>query len=197
MLASRCVVSGSSGKALGEYTRILKSISAEFPDFDIVQKKDSTLMKVLDVLLRIITFGQMTTFMTGFLTQVGMKLYVPESWLSRPAYSKAASLRHERVHMRQQVRYGRIRFTLMYLMWPLPAIFAVGRRNIEQEAYAESMRAYAEYFGLHSIEDKGYKDHIIEHFTSAQYFWTFPFRQKLEVWYDSVVSDIRSELSTN
>lgn len=181
----------SSGKALGEYTRILKEIEQEFPEFDIIQKKDSTFMKVLDVFLKIITFGQMTTFMTGFLTQVGSKLYVPDSWLNRSGYAKAASLRHERVHMRQQARYGQVVFTLMYVCWPLPAILALGRRNIEQEAYAETLRAYAEYYGLQSVEDNNYKNHVIKHFTSAQYFWTYPFKKKLEVWYDDIVSDIR------
>lgn len=187
----------SSSVGFVEFMRVLNEIKLEFPDFEIIEKKDSILMKVLDVLLKIITLGEMNEFMTAFLTQMGNKLFVPPGWSKRDPRSKAISLRHERVHMRQQVRYGKLLFTLRYLCWPLPAVFALGRRDIEQEAYAETMKAIAEYFGISKIEERYYREYTIDYFMTAQYFWTYPFRKKLEAWYDKTVADIRSELSVN
>ena len=171
-------------------TKVVEEIKAEFPDFSIKNKADSSLMHIIDLLLKIITFGQMKRYMTDFITTVGNTVYVPTGWSSGEAWGKAEVLRHERVHMRQRRRLGSIRFSLTYLFWVLPAVFAIGRRNLEQEAYEESVRARVEYLGLDALSDQDYKEFIIGQFTTSNYFWMYPFRSKIEHWYDGVVAKI-------
>jgi hypothetical protein len=181
--------------SLARYAAVLREIREEFPDFEVEYKDESKFMKVLDVCLKIITFGQMKTFMTSFVTTMGNVIYVPRSWDERDSTSKAVTLRHERVHMRQKRKRGMLLFGIMYLVWPLPAIFAMSRLRWEQEAYAESLRAWVEYSGPGVLEDSKYREHILNHFTSSNYFWTYPFRKKLEKWYDDLVATIRSEMA--
>ena len=80
-----------------EYEKILNETKREFPDFEILPKNKSVLMKVIDAALRIITFGQMKNFMTRFITVIGNKVYVPDSWEDNTLTSKAEIIRHERV----------------------------------------------------------------------------------------------------
>ncbi len=87
-----------------ELDKILAETKIEVPDFEIIEKKDSTLMKVIDVCLKIITFGQMNMFMTGFITTLGQKVYVTDFWKQGSLIGQASILRHERVHMRQAKR---------------------------------------------------------------------------------------------
>jgi hypothetical protein len=57
--------------------------------------------------------------------------------------------------------------------------------KFETEAYAETLKAMAELTetGKDLIQSKEYKERIISHFTTASYFWTWPFRKNLEAWY--------------
>lgn len=177
------------------YEQLLKEMSLEFPDFEIRPKATSPRMKVIDTFLKAITFGQMKSFMTSFITTVKETVYVPGDWGSLDSLSKAAIIRHERVHMRQRKRMGSVRFVFNYLFWVLPTVFAIGRRNLEQEAYEESLRAHVDYEGISALDDKEYRAIVISQFTTANYFWTFPFRQKMERWYDGIVDKIRKEKS--
>lgn len=162
-------------------------IKLEFPTFKVVKKEDSRLMKAIALFLKIITFGQMDAFMTQFITTVGTTVYVTSKWGSMPETSRMAILRHERVHMRQARRHGRLLFSLLYLFVPLPTMFAYYRMKFEKEAYEESLRAYAEYYGLEQVRNARFRDDIIKHFTSAEYFWMWPFKKNLENWYNDFV----------
>lgn len=174
-----------------DYEKLLKETKEEFLDFEILQKKDSKLMKALDAILKVITFGQMKNFMTGFITTIGNKVYVPDTWQNAALTSKAEIIRHERVHMRQAKRHGRFLFSFLYLMIPLPLGVAYFRKKFEQEAYEESLRALYEYHG-ESVFTPRLKDFFISHFVSASYFWMWPFRASVEVWYDETVKKILS-----
>lgn len=173
-----------------EYEKVLKETVSEFSDFELVQKQDSTLMKVIDVILKVITFGQMKSFMGGFITTLGNKMYVPQSWSVLPAASKAKIIRHERIHMRQSKKYTRILFSIMYLFLPLPIGVAFFRKKFEQEAYEESLIAINEYLGEKALLSPELKKNIVDHFTTANYFWMWPFKKNVEAWYDSVVKKI-------
>jgi len=146
-------------------------------------------MKTIDVSLKVITFGQMKSFMTDFITTIGQKVYVPEGWDLKPASSKAAVIRHERIHMRQSKRHGRIMFSIAYLLIPLPIFFAYFRKKFEQEAYEESLRAIYEYHGELAFTPR-LKSDVIDHFTTSQYFWMWPFKKNLETWYDNFVAKL-------
>jgi hypothetical protein len=168
-------------------------IRKEFPSFDLVKKSDSKLMTVINAFLKVITFGQMKAFMEDFVTTVGTTVYVPSRWEFWPTPSKMAVLRHERVHMRQSRKYGRLLYSFLYLFFPLPVGLAYFRMKLEREAYEESLRAYAEYYGLQALQDAKIKDSMLRHFTTAEYFWMFPFKGYMSKWYDTRVRLLETE----
>jgi hypothetical protein len=172
---------------------LIVEIQKEFPKFEIIKKEDSFLMKAIDIFLKIITLGKMKTFMSDFITTIGYKVYVPSGW---ELMDKVTILCHERVHMRQANKYGRLWFSFSYLFLWAPTVFAHFRKKYEQEAYEESLRCIAKTGGIKYIEDKLYRENVIAHFTSAEYFWTWPFRKSIETWYDSTVKKIQNELET-
>jgi len=176
------------------YSQALDSLFREFPDARFVEKKSSFFMRVIDVCLRIITLGAMRRFMTNFVTVVGSTVYLPTSWDERTPTQKAVSIHHEMVHLRQRRRYGGFFFTLRYLCWPLPTIYALGRLRLEQEAYEETLRTWVRFRGQTVLEDADLREHIVSHFTSASYFWTYPFKRELEVWYNQTVKKLKTEI---
>lgn len=174
-----------------DYKTVLKSTKSEFPGFVIIQKRDSFMMKAIDVILRGITFGKMKNFMTGFITTIGQKVYVPETWDYYDTVDKLEIIRHERVHMRQARKYGRVLFSIMYLFLPLPGGLAYFRKKFEMEAYEESLRTMHRYLGPSALNNMQ-KKFIVSQFTSASYFWMWPFQKSVEQWYDSTVEKIKS-----
>lgn len=171
-----------------KYEALLAEVKREFPEFQVVKKSESRLMRAIDGFLRVATFGKMETFMTGFITTIGTTMYVTDTWDSRSPATRAITLRHERVHMRQSREWGRFLFSFFYLFF-LPTVFAWGRTRFEKEAYEESLRAYHEYYGS-KFFTPALREDIVRHFTSAEYFWAWPWRRSIEKWYDDVVSSI-------
>ena len=172
-------------KTLADHIQAAKK---EFPDFAIKEKSKSTLMRVINVFLRVITFGQMKTFMSSFTTTLGETIYTPEKWSSIPEASRVRVLLHELVHMRQKKRYTFVLFAYLYLFFPFPVGLAYFRMKFEREAYEVSMRDVAESHGIKALKEPRYREAMISHFTSAQYFWMWPFRRSIERWYDGVVT---------
>jgi hypothetical protein len=173
----------------------IEEIKSEFPNFKLVAKQDSWLMKVINVFLIIITFGQNRMFMKGFITTIGTTIYTNETWDTNPVSSKVAVLRHERVHMRQNKRLTTPLYVFLYLFFPLPFLFAYGRAKLEWEAYTESIRTQVHFHGIDRIKnDEDYRHHTISHFTNSEYLWMFPFRSILNKWYDKAISQIEAEL---
>ena len=170
------------------YEKILKETQMEFPKFQVVPKDESPFMRFLAKLL---FFNKQ--FMTGFTTTIGNYMWVTADFNSWSDESRAALLRHERVHLRQQVRYGMLRYVLMYLVWPTPFFRAYGRMMLEREAYTESMEAYAEYFGVEYLERPGVRNSFIKNFTSGAYGWMWTKREDIARWYDTELSRIRAE----
>ena len=174
-----------------DYKKLIDDITKEFFDFEIIKKDESRKMKVIDVILKVITFGKMNKFMTGFITTLGNKVYVPSSWNEYHLISKVEILRHERIHMRQSKKYGRLLFSFLYLMAPLPCGLAYFRKKFEMEAYEESIKTLHEYLGENAFSPER-KVFYISQFTSANYFWMWPFRGSLEKWYDAAVEKAKS-----
>lgn len=171
---------------------LLEDIRKEFPAFKMVPKADSWFMKTLGVLLAIITFGQATEFMTRFHTTVGYTVYTSSSWPGMTKQSKIILLRHERVHMRQRKKLGFLLYTFLYLLFPLPAVFAYYRMRFEREAYTETMRAVAELYpgGLEILKRADYRKKMLGHFTSAEYFWMWPFKGGINAWFDDTLAEL-------
>lgn len=166
-------------------------ISREFPDFRIRKKEDSRLMRLVGFLLYVLSFGKNQDFMTKFTTTLGTTIFVSSGWDDLSPVSQCVVLRHERVHMRQAKKYGRLMFSFLYLFWPLPMFRAAWRRRFEQEAYEETIRAVYEYG-----EDPAnyvFRVRMILHFTSSEYLWMWTNEADIEEWFDATVSRIVGE----
>jgi len=172
---------------------LILELLREFPEFKIVKKEDSSLMRAINILLKVITFGKIKSFMSVYITTIGYKIYTPSAW---EHMDRVAILSHERIHMRQRKKYGALWFSFSYLFLWAPTIFSYFRKKYEQEAYEETLRCIATTGGIHYIEDKLFKDSIVTCFTSSQYFWTWPFKKSIESWYDATVEKIRKELAS-
>lgn len=164
----------------------------EFPGFLLKKKSESRLMKTIDVFLKIITLGRMRTFMTEFITTVDDVVYVPTDWEKGSEKSRMIALRHERIHMRQSAKYTKWLFRFLYLCFPLPVVFAYFRMKFEWEAYTESMWATAEYYGLDTLKNHVYRSKMIGHFTTAEYFWAWPWSRGIENRYNEEVRKIEA-----
>lgn len=168
------------------YENELKITLESFPKFKLMPKHKSTLMRFMSYLL---FFNK--GFMSNFVTTIGNYIWVPENWDKLDNKVKATVIRHERVHLIQQKRYGMFLYIILYLFWPIPIFFALGRRNIEMEAYAESLRAEAEYFGLFFIDQPKNMDRYVSYFTSSSYAWMWINRNSIENWYKQIVTEIK------
>lgn len=175
------------------YAELEAEIREEFPKFKMVHKRDSWLMQVADILLKLVTFWRMKTFMTEYATTLGYTLYVSDYWELRSTTARMIILRHERIHMRQRRRYGVLVFSLLYALVFFPVVFAYYRAKFEKEAYEETMRAVLEYIpgtGGVTLMSERYRRRVVRHFTSAEYLWMWPWRRSIERWYDSTVKTL-------
>ena len=149
-------------------------------------------MRAIALLLRVVSLGKMDTFQSSFVTTIGTTVYTPSAWESYAEESRISILRHERVHMRQERRMGALRYKAYYLLWFFPIGFAYGRMKLEMEAYAESMRCRVEYAGIESVLNSSYRERMIQHFVGPNYLWAWPFRRRIEDWYDAEVAALAS-----
>ena len=169
---------------------LVAEITQEFPAFELIPKRGSILMKVLDFLLKLITFGQMRSFMTTFTTTIGSKVYTSSAWAGSSSVSRIITLRHERVHMRQKRKYTFLGFSILYLFVPLPIGLAYFRKKFEMEAYEESLRGLVEYHSIELVKRVRMRGQFVQYFITAQYLWMWPFRFAVERWYDGVVKEL-------
>jgi len=172
---------------------LISEIRAEFPNFRLVRKHGNRLSHLVDVVLRVVTLGAQSTYLTHYHTVLGDTLYVPGSWESASDVQRAIVLRHERVHLRQRRRYGLPLMTFLYLLPFLPIGLAYGRARLEWEAYAETLRATAEYCGLEAAEDSDLRRQIVGRFCSGAYGWMWPFRSQVERWFERALDEVRVE----
>lgn len=175
-----------------DYSDILDEIREEFPDFKIVWKEDSRLMKLIAGLLFFITFGRQRTFQTAYITTIGCTVYVPACWRENSDISRVITLRHERVHMRQRRSLSMPLFTFLYLLFPLPGGLAYFRTLFELEAYEETIKATMELYpnGAQLVLRPEARRQMVENFTGPGYFWMWPFRPRIERWYDATVARV-------
>ncbi len=172
---------------------VLDTARNEFPGLKLVKKADSTFMKVLNVLLRIITFNQQKSFMTTYTTTVGNTIYTSSSWETRSESSRIITVRHEVVHFRQADK--NFFFGFLYLFVFFPVGLAYYRMKYEKEAYEESMRAIAHLYGADALRKADFRERMIRHFTGPDYFWCWFSRRNIERWFDSARDRIVEEHS--
>ena len=176
---------------------LIREIRLEFPRFRIVQKVESPFAKVLDVVLKLVTFGAQRAFLTHYHTVLFDTLYVPQSWDDTPDVARLITLRHERVHLRQRRRYGDLGLTFLYLVPFFPLGLAYGRARLEWEAYTETLRATAEYHGLAEARAPELRARIVRQFTGGAYGWMWPFEATVSHWYDEALAQIEREMRSD
>jgi len=172
------------------YDDYLAELQREIPGFRIVRKDGSRLQRAIDRALRIVTFGQMTTYLDSFQTTIGKTVYVTPDWDDRDADDRYVTMRHEAVHLRQFRRFTLPGMALLYILLPLPMGLAYFRMRFERAAYAETIRASAEVWGPDYASGRELRDHVIGAFVGPSYGWMWPFRSALERWYDQVVEEL-------
>jgi hypothetical protein len=165
------------------YESLLSELKEEFPRFRLIHKSQSKFQKLIHNALKVVTFGQMRTYLSQYHTTLGQHIYVPDSWEEMSENSRYVTLCHERIHMRQFRTFTWPGMTLLYLLVPLPMGIAYFRARFEMEAYAESIRAGAEVWGDDYVLGDEYKKYLLSQFTGASYGWMWPFPAKIERWY--------------
>lgn len=175
---------------MSELAALLDEMQREFPRFCIVPKKGDPLSRLVDLLLKIVTLGGQSKYLTHYHTVIGDTLYVPSSWESTSPVRKMITLRHERVHLRQRRRYSFAGMAILYLLPILPLGLALGRARLEWEAYRETLRATYELEGRRALFDPALREHVVSQFVGAAYGWMWPFRKQVERWYDQALAEI-------
>jgi hypothetical protein len=183
-------VTGSPTSPAARYDALVAALRCEFPRFRIVRKDRSPLHKAIDRALRVVTLGQMTSYLDAFQTTIGCTVYVTPDWDDWDPDRRYVTLRHEAVHLRQFRAYSLPGMAVLYVLLPLPMGLAWFRAHFEKAAYAESIRAAAEVWGPAVPRGAEYRRYVIGQFTGAAYGWMWPFRGGLERWYDDVLASL-------
>lgn len=175
---------------MDRYQRLVASLCEEIPGFRIVRKDQTRLHKAIHYALIALTFGRMRSYLDSFHTTIRKTVYVTADWDSLDADERYVTLRHEAVHLRQFRRFSLPIMGLLYLAVPLPAGLAYFRAYFEKQAYAETVRAAAEVWGIEKASSESYRNYVIGQFMGPSYGWMWPFRSGLERWYDQILSSI-------
>jgi hypothetical protein len=153
-----------------QYVKIIDDIKKEFPNFEVIEKNKSFLMKIIYIVTLMPLWNP--HFMDLYVTVMFGKVYMPPNLIGTSTGYQI--LRHERIHL-QDAKSWPVLFELSYLLFPLPLIVTM-RAYWEYRAYCESLIVQYEIYGyVHSAT----LDFIISQFTSSYYLWMFPFPKYL------------------
>lgn len=179
------------------YQALLSELRVQYPGFRVMQKCESRLHRAIHYALVGLTFGQMRSYLDSFQTTIGKTVYVTPGWNDLSDDVRYVTMRHEAIHLQQFRTYTLPGMAVLYLMLPLPMGVAWFRAYFEKQAYAESVRAAAEIWGIEYAASSGYREYILSQFSSAAYGWMWPFPAAMNRWYDSVLAQVTSELTTS
>ncbi len=177
--------------------RYFEALQAEFPGLRMVAKEHDRLSKVVALLLRLGTLNGQKTYLSQYTTVLGKTIYVPTQWNERSADDRYITLRHEAVHLRQVKRLGIVRMSLYYGLWFFPVGLAYGRARIEWEAYAETLAAYVDVYGMKYARSPEVRAHILKQFTSPAYGWMWPFPSQVNRWIDEALEALEAKHATS
>ncbi|MCC6622544.1 MAG: hypothetical protein IT385_14865 [Deltaproteobacteria bacterium] len=164
------------------YASYLEELERELPRLVILPKGRSRLCRVIDRALRIVTFGGMRTFLTGFVTTLGQRIYVPDDWERVPPGQRYCTLRHEIVHVRQFRRFTFPGMVVLYLLLPLPVGFSPGRAWLEWQAYKETLAAHWQVHGPAYAKSNAMAEHIVARFVGPEYAWMWVSGRHVRSW---------------
>lgn len=169
---------------------ILSDLSIAYPGIKIVEKSSSRFMRLLDKLLRIISFGRINTFMTEYTTTIGLTIYTPTEFSGYSPARRAVTLLHEAVHVDQSRRFTPVLFAFLYLLFPVPILFAYFRTRFEKEAYEVTIRQSAKFYGVDLVKTHLFRQYILDQFTGPAYLYMWVHRSSIESWFDSIIASL-------
>jgi hypothetical protein len=172
------------------YEALVKALSGEVPGFRIVRKDRSRFHRTIHVALKAVTLGRMNNYLDSFQTTIGKTVWVTSDWEDWSPDERYVTLRHEAVHLRQFRKFSLPVMALLYVLLPLPMGLAYFRACFEKQAYAETIRASAEVYGLDYARGAELRNHVIGQFMGPSYGWMWPFRVRLECWYDRILATL-------
>ncbi|AKF06687.1 hypothetical protein [Sandaracinus amylolyticus] len=172
------------------YRAYVESLQREFPGLRVISKRGHTMSIVIDRLLKIVTLGGQSAYLTRYTTVLGRTIYTPTEWEQRDPRERYVTMRHEAVHLRQSRRYGMLLMSVLYALPFFPLGLAYGRARIEWEAYAETFRAVAEVWGPARARSPEMRAHVLKQFTSPAYGWMWPFPKQVNRWIDEVLATL-------
>jgi hypothetical protein len=173
------------------HQRLVDEIHGEFPDFEILPKRESRLQRAISVVLAAVTLGGQRHYLTRYHTVLFGRLYVPDAWKTMDDDERYILLRHERVHLRQRRRMGDARMAFVYLIPFFPLFLAWGRARIEWEAYVETIRATAEVRGIDAA--RALRDEVVRRYVGPDYGWMWPFPRVVRRWFGEVIADLEKQ----
>ena len=146
----------------------------------LIPKSESRLQKLIDRILRVLTFGGQNRYMSDYVTTLGRRIYLPANWSTLEPDVRYCILRHEMVHVAQFRRYTWPGMALLYIFLPLPFGWAAGRAWLEWEGYQETLRATWEVFGEDAAKSLSLRQDIIRRFTGPDYGWMWVHGKTIE-----------------
>jgi len=149
------------------WVQVVEKLEAEFPDFKVVVKDESKLMRLFGALLKWFN----PEFMERFTTTLGYTIYVPKNIIGTEG--GADILLHEAVHLRDSKKW-KLLYYLSYVILPIGPSF---RAIWELRAYTESMQIEYNKFGY--VTDNTI-DFIASQFTGPGYLFMFPFPKTID-----------------
>jgi hypothetical protein len=138
--------------------------------------------RAIDRLLRVVTLGGQSVYLTQYVTTIGRTIFLTPDWERRSLSDRYATLRHERVHLAQFRRWGVLPMAFAYLLLPFPVGLAWCRMRLERAAYEETLRVRYALGGRAAVD--AVRAHVIAQFTSASYGWMWPFPRAVARWFD-------------
>jgi len=187
---------------------LLEYINEHISNFEVRKKSQSFVMKVLGSFL---FFNK--GFMTRYITTIYPKIYVPDWWgrYKKNNYLELGILMHEYVHLMDRKRLGWF-FNILYLSPQIFALFALGafwnlwfllfllfllpwpspgRTWIEMRGYRMTIAFF--YWTKRKKYDINM---IVGQFTGENYYYMFPFKKYLKMWFNKEFDKIKNnELS--
>ncbi|MBP9089012.1 MAG: hypothetical protein KBG15_23020 [Kofleriaceae bacterium] len=179
------------------YETLLRELRVRYPGFRVVKKRDSFLHRAIHYALVGLTFGQMRSYLDSFQTTIGKTVYVTAGWDDLTDDERYVTMRHEAIHLAQFRTFTLPGMAVLYVLLPLPMGVAWFRAYFEKQAYAESVRAAAEVWGIEYAASSSYRAYILAQFSSAAYGWMWPFPASMNRWYDGVLAQVTAELATS
>jgi hypothetical protein len=182
---------GPEARAL--YEDLLARMAGRLPQVTLVYKREFLHQWVVHWLLWALTLGGQDRYRTEYVTTLGRRIYLPDSWEEGTYLSRYAVLRHELVHVAQFERYGWLGMVLLYGFLPLPLGLSWGRARLEWEAYEVTLRVTYALGGAAAARDPALRRELVQRFTGPDYGWMWPFPGVVGRWIDRALDALDAE----